>query len=96
MIESEIAEKIHEVTKVHSRLYLNLMKILDPNLKLNFFQKIRSGMFELSNKSDDDYDYLINELRKVFVERVEIRDKFFCEEFCKTQIFVNYLSELNN
>ena len=72
------------------------MKILNPNLKLNLFQKIRSGMFELPNKSDEDYDSLINELRKIFVERVEIRDKNFCEYFSKTQIFVNYLSEFNN
>jgi len=53
-------------------------------------------MFELPNKSDEDYDSLINELRKIFVERVEIRDKNFCEYFSKTQIFVNYLSEFNN
>jgi len=71
---------------------------LRPNYKLNLLQKINSKIFDEKNikKDNNDYNEILSEIRKFFIERVYSKDKFFGEIFSKTQIFINYIGELYN
>lgn len=96
LIKSEIADKIYEISKIHSRSFLSFVRFMQPNYKFNLLQKISSGILESNSpqKNQDDYNKNLADLRKFFIERLEPRDRFFGEMFSKTQIFINFISDM--
>ncbi len=71
---------------------------MQPNYKFNLLQKINSGILESNGnhpqKSQEDYNKILSDIRKYYVERLEPRDRFFGEMFSKTQIFINYIADI--
>lgn len=98
LIKSEIADKIYEISRIHPKLFLNFVKYLQPNYKFNLLQKINCGMLDnnvyTSNNNLEDYNRILDDIKKNFVQRLEPKDRYFGEIFSKTQIFINYVAEL--
>jgi len=96
LIKSDIADKIYEISKIHSKVFLNFMKFVQPNYKFNLLQKISSGILESSSTeiNQEDYNKNLADIRKYFIERLEPRDRFFGEMFSQTQIFISYSADI--
>lgn len=92
IIKSEIADKLYELSKIHSKMFLKFIKYSNPDMKLNLLQKIT--LETNPEKIEEDYNKILGDIRTLFVERLEPRDRKFGEVFSKTQLFINYISDL--
>ena len=96
IIKTELAEKIYELKKIYPKLFFNFFKITQPDKKISLMQKLNSKLLENSyKKNQDDYNQTIGDIRRLYIERLDSRNVLFGEVFSKTQLFLNYISEMD-